>query len=46
MIDFGISVDMGLLPEHTTFKYVYDKKDSRTPEMLDGKDWSYQVSVV
>jgi checkpoint serine/threonine-protein kinase len=44
MIDFGVSIDMSLFHEGQNFKYKYDKMDNRCPEMLEDKQWSYQVS--
>ena len=43
LIDFGISLDMRLLPPGAEFKMAFENKDNRTPEMIEGKNWSYQV---
>ena len=43
LIDFGISVDMSLFPQGTEFTHAFEAKDIRTPEMIEGKKWSYQV---
>ena len=43
LIDFGVSLDMTLLPKDAQFEMAFENKDNRTPEMLEGKKWSYQV---
>ena len=46
LIDFGISLDMRLLPPGAEFKMAFENKDNRTPEMIEGKNWSYQVLFI
>lgn len=43
LIDFGISIDMMQFPEDTKFKFKFEKLENLTPEMLEGKTWTYQV---
>ena len=44
LIDFGQCVDMTLYPKGKTFNHAFDTEELRTPDMIDGKAWSYQVS--
>jgi hypothetical protein len=44
VIDFGVSIDMSLFPVGTTFTHSFDKIESKSPDMLEGKPWTYQVS--
>jgi len=43
LIDFGISIDLMQFPEGTNFKFKFEKLENLTPEMLEGKPWTYQV---
>jgi len=43
LIDFGRSVDMRAFPAGKTFAHKFKTADLRTPEMLEGKEWSYQL---
>ncbi|TRY72519.1 hypothetical protein TCAL_10504, partial [Tigriopus californicus] len=43
LIDYGRSIDMSLFPVGTTFTEVFQTQDLRTPEMLRGRPWSYQL---
>ena len=43
LIDFGRCIDMKMYPEGKTFTHCFKKEEHKTPEMLDGKPWSYQV---
>ena len=45
LIDFGVSIDMTLLPKGAVFNMAFERKDTRSPEMMEGKDWSYQVNI-
>ena len=46
MIDFGVSIDMSLFHKGQSFKHKFDKVDSRCPEMLEDKPWTYEVSII
>ena len=43
LIDFGVSIDMELLPANTKFQFKFEKEENLTPEMKDNKPWNYQV---
>ena len=43
MIDFGVSIDLTLFPPATTFNVCFEKAENRSPEMLDGRPWTFQV---
>ncbi len=43
MIDFGVSVDMSLFPPGTTFTNTFEKAENKTPDMLEGRPWTFQV---
>ena len=43
MIDFGVSIDMSLFHKGQSFRHKFEKVDSRCPEMLDDKPWTYEV---
>ena len=43
LIDFGRCVDLSMFPRGKTFSHVFSKPDLRSPEMLEGRPWSYQV---
>ena len=43
LIDFGRCIDLKLYPREKTFSHVFAKRENRTPEMVDGKTWTYQV---
>ena len=43
LIDFGQCVDMTLFPQGKTFSHAFEKEELKTPDMIDGKSWSYQV---
>ena len=45
VIDFGVSIDMALFPDGTTFTHCFEKMESKSPDMLEGRPWTYQVSV-
>ncbi len=45
LIDFGRAIDLKLFPKGKSFVHCYTKEDLRTPEMLDGKPWNYQVCL-
>lgn len=42
LIDFGRSIDLALYPDRTAFMHCF--QDDKSPEMRDGKPWSYQVN--
>ena len=44
MIDFGVSIDMALLPENTRFHFKFEKEENLTTEMKEDKPWNYQVN--
>ena len=44
LIDFGVSIDMALLPENTRFHFKFEKEENLTPEMKEDKPWNYQVN--
>jgi len=44
LIDFGRAVDLTLVPERTAFLHCF--QDDKSPEMRDGKPWTYQVGPV
>ena len=44
LIDFGVSIDMALLPENTKFHFKFEKEENLTPEMKENKPWNYQVN--
>ena len=44
VIDFGVSIDMALFPDGTTFTHCFEKMESKSPDMLEGRPWTYQVS--
>lgn len=41
LIDFGRSIDLALYPDRTAFMHCF--QDDKSPEMRDGKPWSYQL---
>lgn len=43
LIDFGVSIDMTVLPEKAQFQFKFEKQENWIPEMLDNKPWNYQV---
>lgn len=43
LIDFGRSIDMKLFPSGKSFVHSFTSADLKTPEMLEGKPWNYQV---
>ena len=43
LIDFGRCVDLNMFPRGKTFSHVFSKADMRSPEMLEGRPWSYQL---
>jgi len=43
MIDFGVSIDMSLFHKGQSFRHKFEKVDSRCPEMLDDKPWTYEL---
>ena len=45
LIDFGVSIDMRLLPKDAKFNFKFEKADNLIPEMLENKQWNYQVGV-
>ena len=45
LIDFGVSIDMAVLPEKAQFEFQFEKQENRIPEMLDNKPWNYQVII-
>ena len=45
LIDFGVSIDMALLPENTSFQFKFEKDENLTPEMRENKPWNYQVNM-
>ena len=45
LIDFGVSIDMSLLPENTKFHFKFEKEENLTPEMKENKPWNYQVKI-
>ena len=46
MIDFGVSIDMSLFHKGQSFRHKFEKVDSRCPEMLDDKPWTYEVRML
>ena len=44
LIDFGVSIDMTLLPKNAKFNYKFEKAENLTTEMIENKPWNYQVS--
>ena len=44
LIDFGVSIDMMLLPKNAKFAFKFEKVENRITEMLENKPWNYQVS--
>ena len=46
MIDFGVSIDMSLFHKGQSFRHKFEKVDSRCPEMLDDKPWTYEVRIL
>lgn len=42
LIDFGRCIDLALYPERTSFMHCFH--DDKSPEMRDGKPWSFQVN--
>ena len=45
LIDFGVSIDMAVLPDKAQFEFQFEKQENRIPEMLDNKPWNYQVII-
>ena len=45
MIDFGVSIDMSLFHKGQSFRHKFEKVDTRCPEMLDDKPWTYEVRM-
>ncbi len=45
LIDFGRSIDLKLFPEKKSFTHCFTKEDLRSPEMIDGRPWNYQVTT-
>ena len=43
LIDFGRCIDMKMYPKGKTFTHAFKKEEHKTPEMIDGKPWSYQL---
>ncbi len=41
LIDFGRCIDLKMFPRGKTFSHSFAK--DKTPEMLEGKPWSYQI---
>ena len=44
LIDFGVSIDMALLPENAKFNFKFEKAENMITEMMENKPWNYQVS--
>ena len=44
LIDFGVSIDMMLLPKGTKFTFTFEKAENLITEMKENKPWTYQVN--
>jgi checkpoint serine/threonine-protein kinase len=43
LIDFGVSIDMRLLPKDAKFNFKFEKAENLIPEMIENKQWNYQI---
>lgn len=43
LIDFGVSIDMAILPPKAIFNFKFEKAENMINEMLNNKPWNYQI---